>query len=228
MKTVLLACRIMEQELCGLLQKHQLDYPIVWFPSKLHDRPQELNRQLAQALEAVSADRVLMTFGQCGGCTDGLVVPVQELIIPRVDDCITLLLGSFRRRQELNSRLKAYYMTDGWVDKQDGGASGFDHIFARYGQARGQQVIDAMYRNYCSLCMIDTGVCDMAQLTLRCQPIARLTHTTLTSTQGTTAWLEQLLTGPWPEDRFVIRRKGERLQTPDFYPEQGSSLDTKQ
>lgn len=44
--------------------------------------------------EAAAFDRILLATGFCGDSFCGLETRHTELIIPRTDDCISLLLGS--------------------------------------------------------------------------------------------------------------------------------------
>lgn len=216
-KTAVIACGILEREIHHLQQQNGWDLDVRWLESSLHDRPHNLHDQLIRIMESITADRVVLTYGQCGGSILGLHVTCEELILPRVDDCITLLLGSCRRRQELNRELAAYYLTEGWLVGKKTPMENFLQILERYGEKRGKQVIDVMYRNYRSLCLLDTGVSDMQQLEQLCRPMAEMTGKQICTAGGVLTWLEQLITGPWPRDRFLIKHRGETITQEDFF-----------
>lgn len=215
-KTVVVACRVLEHEIDFLQNQHGLGLETRWLESSLHDRPQSLKEQLEQTLAEVVADRVILTYGQCGGGTLGLKVNFEELILPRVDDCITLLLGSSQRRQEMNRELAAYYVTEGWLTGRKTPMGDFQRILNRYGEKRGRQVIEVMYRNYRSLCLLDTGVSDIERLKGLCIPVTEITGTQLCTACGVLTWLEQLLTGPWPQERFLVKHRGQTITEGDF------------
>ncbi len=216
MKTVLIACRIMERELLKVMAQCGCDYPVIWLESSLHDRPKLLNDRLKEVIARTEADRLILTFGLCGNSTLGLCSDRAELILPKTDDCITLFLGSHRQRQQCNAQMAAYYMTEGWINGDKSPMKEFASIKARYGEKRGQYVIDVMYQHYRSLCLLDTGVSDMAQLCRQCEPIARITKTQICTHTGTTDWLRQLLSGPWTQDRFVIKKPDCAVVDSDF------------
>lgn len=64
-----------------------------------HDVPNRLREAIQRELDGIQdADRVLMAFGTCGGAMVGLRTGNFQLILPRVDDCLSLLMGSMEQR----------------------------------------------------------------------------------------------------------------------------------
>jgi hypothetical protein len=62
----------------------------------LHLRPQELKRSLQEKIGQSSqhADVLLLGYGLCSMAVVGLRATTAHLVIPRVDDCIAIFLGS--------------------------------------------------------------------------------------------------------------------------------------
>ena len=77
------------------------DYPVLWLESGLHNWPDKLQNRIQELLDQCqSYDTVLLAMSFCGNSVAGLETRDFQLVIPRSDDCITLLLGSLTRRQE--------------------------------------------------------------------------------------------------------------------------------
>ena len=94
MSTVLIACNTIRDELEKAARETEFRHPIVWIESGLHLFPASLRRRLQEELDRLhDVERVLLAFGFCGNSVIGLASRDYELIFPRVDDCITLLLG---------------------------------------------------------------------------------------------------------------------------------------
>src|SRR5512133_2415672 len=96
-RLVVLACKVIEDELRPLLA------PNVEFRSVeqgLHRHPEKLQESLQQEIDSIDADEILLGYGLCGKGVVGLKSSVARLVVPRVDDCISLLLGSLDRYHE--------------------------------------------------------------------------------------------------------------------------------
>ena len=69
----------------------------------LHDEPNRMRSKLQKKIDLMDNydyDAVLLGYGLCGNGTVGLQARSLPLIIPRVHDCITLLLGNPNRYTE--------------------------------------------------------------------------------------------------------------------------------
>ena len=102
MQTVILACNTIRDELEKAAVSTSCPYPVVWVESGLHTVTESLRRRLQEELDRMKGvGKVILAFGLCGNAVAGLKTGDYQLIIPRVDDCITLLLGSQRQQKEL-------------------------------------------------------------------------------------------------------------------------------
>ena len=105
MDTVLISCGTLEDEVRKVLAATPKPPRLIFTAAALHDKPTNQMREvLQQELNALGPEvcRVLFGYGLCGTAVQGLVTGNFTLIIPRVDDCIPLLLGS--RERWLKSR----------------------------------------------------------------------------------------------------------------------------
>lgn len=205
MKTVIVCCKTIERELALATTRTGVDYPVIWLESGLHNVPTQLNARLQHELDHLSKDidRVLLGFGYCGNSIAGLKTGDFHLIVPRVDDCITLLLGSYQRRLQITKEEGTYFLTEGWLKGERNIWEEFLHARKRYGEKRAQQIFCSMLAHYSRLAVVDTGTCDLEQLLPTTEMIAAelgLRHQLLS---GSLTLLERLLTGPWNDAAFL-------------------------
>ncbi len=213
MKTVILACKMLEQELRHVLAEAAGEYRVVWFEKGLHNSPDRLRDALQAQLDALDPDvgRVIFTYGYCGGCISGLHVNA-ETIFPRVDDCITMLLGSHSRRLEFSdSGTGAFYLTEAWLDSDRSIVEEYNYAMRRYGEKRARRILDAMFHNYSTIVLLDTGLSPIDPTLEKARKIAQALDFSVRIVPATLGYLRALVSGPWLADRFVVLPPGESL-----------------
>ena len=198
MKTVIIACRTLEKELLAAMANTGCSYPIRWLSAGDHNVPEKRRAQIQQALDACAdRDTVLLAMSLCGGAAADLTTPGPRLVIPKCDDCITLLLGSPARRREFPA---AYFLTEGWLSGRDNIRNEYHHALEKYGEAKAKRIFSAMLSNYRQLAFVDTGCGDASA---EVQKTAALLELEYTRIPGTLSWLEDLLTGN-RDSRFLV------------------------
>lgn len=202
MKTIVIACKTIEQELLASMEETGCDYPVLWLESGLHNWPDKLRNRLQELLNRCREyDTVLLAMSFCGNSVVGLKTSDFRLVIPRSDDCITLLLGSLQRRQEAKA---TYFLTEGWLKGERNLWKEYQDCLAKYGEKRGKRIFAVLLANYKNLALVDTGCFDREALEQQVREIASFLGLEYICLDGTLNHLKQLLTGPWTEDRFVL------------------------
>jgi len=214
----LIACQIFVEELRPLLPDHvELDT----IQMSLHERPRSLRELLQERIDgAVGCDTVILGYGACGQATVGLRATHCRLVLPRVDDCIGMFLGSraaYRAQHEIEPG--TYFLTKGWV-----GAglttpfSTYDALRERWGAERADRVRAAMLGRYRRLAFVRTGDPDDPELA---KAGAAARHTAerfglcYDELAGSRALVAPLLYGPWDE-RFIVVPPGGTVRLTDF------------
>ncbi len=216
MKTAVIACKTVEDELTCAMERTGSRFPILWLEQGLHNVPQMLNDAVQTALDAADADRVLLAMGFCGNSLRGLRVPVTELIVPRVDDCISLLLGSVKRRLEISRAYSAYFFTEGWLRGERNIWVEHQHMLETYGEELTEELEKSMFGHYRTLGLLDCGIKPVEPLVEGTKMIADGLHLTQQVIPASVGYLEELLTGPWPEERFLTVRGGRTITDEDM------------
>lgn len=202
MQTIIIACKTIEQELLTSIKETGCEAPVLWLESGLHNWPDKLRNRIQELLDQCQDyDTVLLAMSFCGNSVVGLKTHAFRLIIPRSDDCITLLLGSLSRRQEAKA---TYFLTEGWLKGELNLWKEYHNCLAKYGEKRGKLIFSTLLAHYKSLALVDTGCFDRKALEKQVQEIAAVLGLDYICLDGTLDHLKQLLTGPWTEDRFVL------------------------
>jgi hypothetical protein len=205
MKTAIFACNTIRDELLLAEQKVQSGYEIFWLESNLHNFPDKLRTQMQVQLDSLEGyDRVLMAFGFCGNSVLGLRTHSFEMILPRVDDCITLMIGSIEKRAKLSFGHHSIYLTKGWLEHEANIWSEYEYTAKKYGEKTAQYVIDVMYGNYDTLSLVDTGAYSISSVLERARRISEKFGLGQNIIPGTTLLIEQLLAGPWDTKVFLV------------------------
>lgn len=216
MIAAVIACRTIEPELLEAMKRAGTDYPVLWLESGLHNTPAKLRRKLTELLETVGEGSALLAMGSCGNSLAGVCSRNAELIVPKVDDCISLLLGSMERRQRISSELAAYFLTEGWMRGERNLWVEYQHSVKKYGEEKALMIAQMMYEHYRTLALVDCGTTPVERLAEESAEIARILSLKQEVVPGTLSYLEELLTGPWTDARFVRKPPGVPLEAWDF------------
>lgn len=201
MKTKIIACRTLEQELGAAMERTQCTHEIHWVEAGLHNVPPKLRDTLQEILDSCGdCDRVLLAMSFCGNSINGLRTGDFQLVVPRCEDCISLLLGGSRERQAYPA---AYFLTEGWLRGERNIWQEYLHCMDTYGQKRGKRIFDSMFSHYRHLALVDTGCFDAESCEAQVRQIAAVLGLDFIRIPGTAGYLEQLLREDLPEDRFL-------------------------
>ena len=145
MKTVVFACETIAAEVMKAAGETKTNFPIIWVESGLHNTPEKLKNQLQSDLDRIdNVDYIMLLLGYCGNAILNLVSRKSKLVIPKVDDCISLLLGGNMKRNALNKQAMAYYLTRGWLQHDNNLWAEYQHCFDKYGPERTRRLYQIM------------------------------------------------------------------------------------
>lgn len=216
MRTVIIACKTLEDELNYAIKNTGIDYPIEWIESGLHNIPKNLNNYLQNILNDIKADRALVTMGFCGNSLIGIQTGAFELIVPRVDDCISLLIGSPKKRAQITNEHAAYFLTEGWMRGERNIWNEYTYSVDKYGEEIAKSIFDMMYAHYRTLGLLDSGVSSMQPLLESTKKIADTLKLEQKIIPASVSYIEQLITGPWTEDKFVVKASNSTVTANDL------------
>jgi hypothetical protein len=210
-----IACEVVMEELRPILPD-DVDYKVLRYG--LHARPDGLRTNLQAAIDQVEGPgTILLGYGLCSRATVGLSSPTRQLVIPRVDDCISIFLGSREAYLEVASQeAGTYYLTKGWVEAERGPDGNYPRMEARYGKERAEKLMKMMLHNYKRLVFINTGLAHQQEHKEYARGMARTYGLRYEEIKGSRSFIEKMVHGRWADD-FVVVPPGETVLSKNFF-----------
>jgi len=242
MRLKVIACGIVRMEIKALLAEvggpgaeHEIEVKLL--DVGLHDKPEKLCEEVQAAIEATEAsfDYLLLGYGICSNGLAGITARDVPLVIPHAHDCITFFLGSKERyAEEFTQQPGTYYYTCGWIEDKEGyqeqeesmlrsrqeaaRQARFEEYVQKYGEDNAQYLIEveaSWHQHYDRAAFINEGVGDIAAYRRFTRELAESRGWQYVELAGSDQLLRALLSGPWPEEDFLIVPPGR--QTAECY-----------
>ncbi len=213
--TTIIACATVIEEMLPLLPVH-VSHTVLDFG--LHLRPESLKTALQTAIDQASAtaDTVILGYGLCSMAVVGLQATNCTLIVPRVEDCIAIFLGSGAAYTDQHQQEPGtYYLTKGWIEASDTLLDEYNRSVERYGEEQARRIMQVMLRNYKRLVYIDTGTENQATYQAYARQVAELFSLQFEVVTGSNALITRTIFGPWDDD-FVVAQPGQTITYADF------------
>ncbi|MEI7845272.1 MAG: DUF1638 domain-containing protein [Chloroflexota bacterium] len=154
---VILACQIFQHWLEKFLPA-QIDTgrDITFFDYGLHAVPKKLRQTIQTTLDNIDQPSLIMLgYGLCGNGLNNINAGKHYLLIPRTDDCIAILLGSYQAYyQQINSDPGTYYLSKGWLESGTNPLQESLALEEKYGTEKATWLMDYQYHNYKRLVMV--------------------------------------------------------------------------
>lgn len=217
-----IACATVIEEMLPLLPP-EVAYEVLDFG--LHVDPPRLKRKLQEVIDrsAATAGEIILGYGFCSMAVMGLQANGCTLIVPRVDDCIAIFLGSATAyKQQARSEPGTYYLTKGWIEVGDIPFAEYDRLLKQYGPEKADWLVRQMLKHYTRLALIDTGQHDIERYRAYARRLAERFDLRFEEIPGSNALIRKMLFGLWDED-FVVVPPGETIRYEHFFPQSPSN-----
>jgi len=202
MRLGVIACSVLKPELDLVLKSVPEVAEVIYLDAALHVTPQKMLDRLIEEITALApkVDAVFLGYGYCQslrGIDEKFDFPV---ILPQVDDCISLLLTPKRYAEEVRRQVGTWFMTPGWAE------IGAQMVIkelkldraARYGRDP-MEMARRLFTHYCRGIFIDTGVegseVFMEKARAFCEDFNLTMETTTADTSLLAGWLEKARLG---------------------------------
>ncbi len=162
----LIACEVFRPELERLTRAMRNAPEVTYLEQGLHDTPDELRRRVQQAVDALEAKGetvIFLAYGLCGRGLTGVTGRTAALILPRVHDCIPVLLGATQEQaNESSLGGGTYWLSPGWLRYSQTSfiqnrEKRFKEYEERFGTDSAAYLIElegSWLRNYTNACLI--------------------------------------------------------------------------
>lgn len=217
MKIKLIACEVMKDEILSVSEARDSD--ITFIPMGLHLHPEKLNTELQRQLDSLEGyTHIILAFGLCGGAARKLKSKDSVIIIPKVHDCIPILLGSVKAYESIRSQEPGtYYYSCGWFKGKTTILSDYEGLLQKCGEEEALEIMKEMYDGYKNIVFIRTGHPDEELYIKMSKDFAKLLGLCFIPFEGQKCYIEKLVKGPWNDDEFIISDPGQELDDRYFY-----------
>lgn len=218
--TLVLCCASLRAHLDAAQRKMGTDFPVHELDWENHKEPALLHETLQRIMASLpcGVTTVLSCVCHCGGVWEGIRLPCRT-VLPRVDDCVTLLLQTDDTLRPDVKREGHIYFRDS--DRGEHSVAGFrDDICRRYGMEIGTSIFGSFMQGYTHADMIDTGAYDCydEDFVAEMQQCADLIRCDLDYVTGSNRVLEKLVSGQW-DGQLLVCEAGHTMTERDFFPD---------
>jgi hypothetical protein len=170
----IIACKVLQDLLEAILPEHLVDQ-VTFMDYGLHRFPQKMTLTIQEVINDLKdPSLVILGYGLCGNGLVGIEAGRHTLLIPRVDDCIAMLLGSHRAyRREFEAEPGTYYLSKGWLESGSHPLKEYKEYSEKYGRENAASIMDQQYRNYRRLALVVHSQADMEKYRLQAKAVAR-------------------------------------------------------
>lgn len=217
MKRHLIACEVFKDEFEAVSPP---DLPRTYLPQGLHRTPGKMPAAIQEALDALPShvETVILGYGLCSNGIVGINSRTARLILPRVHDCIALLLGSRERyEEEVSACPGTYYLTPGWALYGTTSLSCYKNEYLpKYGEETARYIAQELLKHYKRVALIDHGAGDMAAARAHAKEFAEVFDLASVEIPGSLDYVRRLVHGPWDGDDFVIVPPGAPIDSAPY------------
>ncbi len=183
----------------------------------LHIYPEKLKSTLQEAISATPGEMdILLGYGLCCNAMVGLHSDTHRLVVPKVDDCIALFLGS--KAEQLRLLVEepgTYYLTKGWIEAAEAPYDEFLRMAERYGEEKAMKLARIMLANYKRVALINTGNYHMEDYRAVARHMAEFFELRFEELPGSNRLLEKMLNRDW-DGEFIVCEAGRTVELADF------------
>ncbi len=199
----LICCDVFREELriLGVPPNYDVEY----LAMGLHYHPNKLHQELDRVLDGARGySLVILGFGLCGGSLKGIRAPGCPVVIPRVHDCLPVLLGSRKEYDRLQREFKGtFYFSGGWVEGDRMLIQEYRRSCGQFGPQKAHRIFTSMFGNYRRMLYIHTGHPRDESTLEKTREFAGTFSLPCHETTGNPGYLKQLVFGPWDSEHFV-------------------------
>lgn len=205
----IIACETIDDE---IRKVNRGRFPCRFLEHGLHRTPEQLRERLQDTiLQVKEGEVILLGYGLCSNGVVGLRSPHKWLIIPRVDDCIALLLGSREAyREHFQRQPGTYYLTRGWIEHGRTPYQQYQEYRHKYDPETAVWICRELLKNYTRVALIDTGAYELEGCRPHAESFAAFFGLQLEVIPGTIQLLHDLIEGRWQRD-FLVLEPGQEV-----------------
>jgi len=238
-RLLVLTCEVLAREVQHAAARSPRIVDIELVTQGLHDLEKPgMSETLQKRVDAADPklyDAIALAYALCNNGIVGLAARTVPLVVPRAHDCITLLLGSRARYDEVfGAAPGTYFLSPGWLERDHTNLAappGVTDIKQKLGLGRSREDLVAEYGEENAdfiLEQLSGGLKHYTRLLYIAPPFpvspssedaarARAAEKgwSFERTDGSLALVEKLVSGDWPAAEFLVVPPGHRVAAGD-------------
>jgi hypothetical protein len=191
-----------------------------YLPQGLHRTPGKMPAAIQDILDNLppGSEQILLGYGLCSNGVVGVTARTAPLVMPRVHDCIALLLGSRKRYEaEVSACPGTYYITPGWALYGTTSLNSYrKEYLPKYGEETARYIAREILKNYKRVALINHGVGNIEAARAHAREMAEIFALSYAEIPGSLDYISRLVQGPWEGDDFVVIEPGRAIDPSPF------------
>lgn len=221
MNAIILTCSSLTPFVRAAQTREHTSWDVVEINRDLHAEPSIMKKEILRIIESLPADidTVLVAMGFCGGAWDHLRLS-RRVVIPRFDDCVSLLLNT---NDQYHANLKEsghLYLYENDPDQFSALSLMRSNTAAspEYAGINPEDLFRYWFGNYHTVAIIDTGLndCYSEEYVIAAQAEADKIGAALDYVSGSNRTLEKLVSGQWDE-QFLVAEPHSLIRHGNFF-----------
>ena len=230
----LIACKALYRELSLLSATCENYVDATYLMQGLHDTPALLCKALKEEIARIDNsedmhttppslgrgfDAIVLGYGLCSNGVIGLSSKKYKIVVPRTDDCIALVLGSYRRYKDyFDQHCGTYWYTPSWIENAYTPSEAMEQSRLKeytklYGEENAQYLTETelMVKNYNRAAYAAWDALHKQRYEEYTKEAAKYFGWDFDRVSADKRYLEDLLRGNWDE-RFLIVMPGQHIE----------------
>lgn len=211
--TVILACTSLKDYVEEAQKRLGTNIKAIYVSRLYHRDPKEMREHIIEKLDNLpeGTDTVLVCMGYCGGSWEGVAKNSCRIVLPRIDDCVSLVMQLTDEPKSNLKEEKHFYVRDKDPSKESIKAI-FEHM--ANAQDLDQETTEKYHKHwqdmYEEIDIIDTPINDARSQEYfdKVKVDADWLDARLEYVMGGTHMIEKLIKGDW-DDQFLVLEPGE-------------------
>ena len=216
-KRHLIACEVFRDEFEAVCPPEMAR---TYLEQGLHRTPGKMPEAIQGVIDGLPTDTqlVLLGYGLCSNGVVGVTARLAPIIMPKVHDCIAVLLGSVKRYEaEMEACAGTYYITPGWAKYGTTSLSAYkDEYLPKYGEEDARYVVEECLKHYTRIAFIDHGAGDVELGRAHAKEFAETFGKRYEEIPGDLDYLRRLVSGPWDGGDFLTIPPGTTIDQAPF------------
>ena len=210
-KNIIICCQSIEKEMRYFMAEAGCQAELIVMDKHYHAEPGALQVKLQELIDSFTdVDRVYICESGCGcgGATDNLKATTCELVIPKTQNCVDLMLSK-TCVADIDRPTDGMFLTEGWVPYMEGGIVDYRYLIKTKGPEEAKAYANKLFGKFNTFYIIDTVPYDVKKVVDFILPMLLAVKGQLKILEGPCGLMKRIVRGDVDEVDFFIVPKGD-------------------